>query len=75
MRRTLPRGSNGKRSSGYVLLEVIAALAVIGVAGVALLLAASSCIRSVYRQGRETVRLVKDRNVRAKENMEDLPPQ
>lgn len=75
MRRTSPHGSSAKGPNGYVLLEVLAALAVLGVAGVALLIAASSCMRSVYRQSRETVRIVKDRNARAKANMEDLAPQ
>lgn len=75
MRLTSPRGSSKKKSDAYVLLEVLAALAVLGVAGVALLVAASSCMQLVHRQGRETVRLVEDRNARAKQNMEDLVPQ
>lgn len=74
MPQTSPHGSSENRSSGYVLLEVLVALGVLGVAGLALLITANSCMRSAYRQTSETVRLVKDRNERAKGIMEDLAP-
>jgi len=72
VRPTSPHGSSAKRPNGYVLLEAAAVMAVLGVGGVALLSEVNSCVRSIERQSIETTRIVKDRNARAKELIEDV---
>ena len=72
MRKTSLRGNRPDRQNGYVLIEVIALLAVIAVSGIALLSAVSAGMRSVSLQTQRTVKIIEERNAAASAHFEDI---
>ncbi len=61
-----------RRQDGFVLLEVIAVIIVLGLAGVALLSAASTGLRAARTQSTRILEIVQERNAHARATMEDV---
>lgn len=71
MPKTSLRGaSKASGSRGYVLVEAIALLVVVGLGVTALVATASGLLRAVHRQSVVTAQIVKERNEQASAHME-----
>lgn len=75
MQRTSLHGSSRRKPNGYVLIEVLAVLVVLGIGGVAVLSAVAEGMNAVHRQSTETAQIIRERNEKAKTDMADIASQ